>query len=271
MSKSEVDKASSLIDFLTYLLLEDATLVETFSAYKMSIPEKDQDILKDCIELYAEQLFLSDFKSPNRGYAAVLYRFSESIATGLVESSWDRDTVNLAAKLKLLEKNKPSFWLTILEYYIAKPPGNLKSKLDRLSKNNKNEVQDNSKTPLPDPYGSLRKYLRNETIYGPFLKNMWKKLKIKPSVEIPGLFIKEDSSKSVGTSKSVNATKPVNATKFVDATKSVDATGPADGKAHSSKTKSRHVSSTKPAVEDPHGRGRRQWSIERWLVSTDNE
>ncbi|MCJ1404337.1 hypothetical protein MMC11_007562 [Xylographa trunciseda] len=303
-----VTKGRMLLNFLAAILLEDATLRSTlrvFRGNKIPMTEKEEKPLVDCVELYAKQLLLSDSHNPNRGFAAYILRSPINTTISLVELAWEveeRDKF-LVEEVEQLVKADPDFWVDTIQHNLlalaadlkaaSNDPkakhNNLREQIDRLCKNTQDRVKHRSKAPSSKPYSSLRRYLRNEIIYGPFLQSIWKKFKIKPSLQSPGTYIREVATEPVDATKAIDATEPVAATESVNATKpiaptkpsaptksvhnttqpstrrshhvsSADATEPDDtaNRVHSKTHRRRHhhSSRTTPAAEEPHGRRR---------------
>ena len=180
---------------------------------------------------------------------------------------------------KIESESDHSSWQATLQYNLDKLADDPKAKPDDLFKGSTGKAKDDSKALPPDPYRSLRGYLRDERLYGPFLANIRAKLKIKPSVEKPGSYVKEvaappvDVTEAVETMKlddtttSVDTTKPVDPPKTTSTTKSndpfeaVDTTTPASGEGHASRRRRTHHASRskdKSQDEEPNYHGRRR-------------
>ncbi|MCJ1414824.1 hypothetical protein MMC32_001153 [Xylographa parallela] len=223
-SEPPLNKATKLLTILTYILLEDPDLLETLDAIEPPIGKKREDLLDGCINLYAEQLLLSKTDNSTRGYAAFLFRHSGHLASRLVEVCWARNAFDMAGTLEWLEETELSYWQPILEHNLKNLPENLKAKPDDRSKHTNIKVKDESKALPPNPYRLLRKYLRNEVIYAPVLKNIQAKLGIVPSVEKHGSYVGAIVTTSIAPTEPVKTVESVDTTKLADLTESVEPT-----------------------------------------------
>ncbi|MCJ1432995.1 hypothetical protein MMC27_002354 [Xylographa pallens] len=219
----KIDKGSMMLNFLSDILIEDPALCKTlqvFGGTVTSMTEEEEQPLIDCVQLYAKQLLLSDLESPNRGYAAYMFRGSSAITRSLVEVAWKKDEW-LTEQTEKYYKDNPDFWSATLQHNLQKlaeelraSPDDIKAKhkvlmekVDDLCKNLDTEIPSDSTHALPSAYKPLRKYLRNEAIYGPFLENIWRKYNIKPSVQNPGSYIRKRTTLSTDTTTPIDSSK----------------------------------------------------------------